>query len=180
MEVADEECEVISEMLTVYWILFAVGVVLAVVTILFGDIFDFGADHLPFLSPTVLASFLTVFGGTGAFLSISGNLPPLITAAISIVVALTLTSVILFAVILPLHRAQQSAAFSSKEMIGKMAEVITPIEPGKRGEIIYEQGGSRLSAPAKTLQDVRIEQGESVWIMDVVSGTFIVEKSGRG
>jgi len=179
MEAAVEDCEVIREMETVYWILFVVGVILAVLTILFGDIFDLGSDHLPFLSPTVLASFLTVFGGTGAFLTITGILPPLFIAAVSLVVALALTSVILFAVILPLHRAQQSAAFSSKDMIGKTAEVITPIEPGKRGEIIYEQGGSRLSAPAKTLQNVRIEQGETVWIMDVVSGTFIVEKSGN-
>ncbi|GFR38938.1 hypothetical protein PRECH8_22340 [Insulibacter thermoxylanivorax] len=164
---------------TVYWILFAAGVLLAIITILFGDVFEFAGGGAPYLSPTVIAAFITVFGGTGAFLTIAGDLPPMLTALISLVIALTLTSVILFAVIIPLYRAQTSAAFSSKEMVGKMAEVITPIEPGMKGEIIYEQGGSRLSAPAKTMQDTRIEQGESVWIMDVIGGTFIVEKAGK-
>lgn len=163
---------------TVYWILFAVGVVLAVITILFGDVFDVVSGGSPYLSPTVIAAFITVFGGTGAFLTITGGLSPFFTALISFVIALILTLVIMFAVILPLYRAQKSAAYSSKDMVGKLAEVITPIEPGMKGEIIYEQGGSRLSAPAKTLQNERIGQGESVWIMDVVGGTFIVEKAG--
>lgn len=165
---------------TVYWILFGVGIVIAVLTILFGDVFEIATGSVPYLSPSVIAAFMTVFGGTGAFLTTAGIMAPIPSAFISLIVSIVLTSIILFTIILPLHRAQKSAAYSSKEMVGKLAEVITPIEPGTKGEIIYEQGGSRLSAPAKTQRGERIEQGESVWIMDVVGGTFIVEKSGRG
>jgi len=179
MEALDKRIEVRSQMEIIYWILFAIGVIMAVLTILFGDVFELAGGSTPYLSPTAIAAFITVFGGTGAFLSITGHTPPLLRAVISLVVAVALTSLILFAVILPLYRAEKSAAYSSKDMVGRLAEVITPIEPGMKGEIIYEQGGSRLSAPAKTLQDTRIGQGESVWIMDVIGGTFIVEKAGK-
>lgn len=126
---------------TVYWILFGVGIVMAVVTILFGDVFEIATGSVPYLSPSVIAAFMTVFGGTGAFLTTAGIMAPIPSAFISFIVSIALTLIMLFTIILQLHRAQKSAAYSSKDMIGKLAEVITPIEQGKKGEIIYEQGG---------------------------------------
>lgn len=165
---------------TIYLICFAIGFLYALVTIIFGSVFDveLGLDggSLPFLSPITIASFITVFGGTGLFLSSLFSWSTAIILLISIALAVVGSLGMFLIVVVPLHKAQKSAAFSNKDMIGRFAEVATPIIKKERGEIIYEQGGSRLSAPALALDQKTIQQGEIVEIVDVVSGTFVVKE----
>jgi membrane-bound ClpP family serine protease len=164
---------------TIYLICFAIGFLYALATIIFGSVFDveMGLDggSLPFISPITIASFITVFGGTGLFLSSLFPWAAVIILLISMALALVGAFGMFFIVVIPLHKAQKSAAFSNKDMIGKFAEVATSIIKKERGEIIYEQGGSRLSAPALTVDHKTILQGEIVEIVDVVSGTFVVK-----
>ena len=165
-----------------YLILFVVGVIYAVITIFLGDIFDFhfdvGGGSLPFLSPTTIGTFVTVFGGSGYVLSVNTDWNGMLIAAISIVSALFLTALMFLFVMLPLHRSEKSAARSAQDMVGQTAEVVTLIMDGSKGEIIYEQGGVRLSAPARITEGQPVKQGELVRIIGVASGTFIVEKIG--
>jgi membrane-bound ClpP family serine protease len=164
---------------TLYLILFLIGIAYAVITIFVGDIFnihfDLGGGHLPFLSPTTIGSFVTVFSGMGYFLTVNTDIQAIVIAIIAIVAAIFISMLMFFFIVLPLHHSDKTAAYSSKDMIGKQAEVITSIEPGSKGEIIYEQGGSRLSAPAMSADEMPIRQGELVTIVGEVSGTFIVE-----
>ena len=165
----------------VYLTLFIIGVAYALLSVIFGDIFDIqfelGAASLPIISPTTIAAFVTVFGGSGYYLTANTGIFPILIAGLSIVLALVVTALMFFFVVLPLHNSEKSAAFSEKDMIGKTAEVVTLIEAGSKGEIVYEQGGSRLSAPASSPSSAStIRQGEFVIIVDVVGGTFIVEK----
>jgi membrane-bound ClpP family serine protease len=165
---------------TIYLVLFIVGIIYAVITIFLGDVFhlDIGGGELPFLSPTTIGSFVTVFGGTGYVLSVNTHWHSILIAAIAIILALILATLMFVFVMLPLYRSEKSAAKSDKEMVGKTAEVVTSIMEGAKGEIIYEQGGMRLSAPAQAVNGQILKQGEMVLIMDVVSGTFVVEKIG--
>ncbi|WEK54643.1 MAG: NfeD family protein [Candidatus Cohnella colombiensis] len=161
--------------------LFLIGLVYAVITIFIGDIFSFSFDasggSLPYLSPTTIGSFLTVFGGCGYFLSVNTSLPGILIGIIASLTALCISALMFVFIVLPLIRSEKNAAKSSQEMIGKVAEVVTTIVEGSKGEIIYEQGGIRLSAPAKlTGHGEPITQGELVRIVDVVSGTFIVKQ----
>ncbi len=164
---------------TMYLILFIAGLAYAVLTIFIGDIFDFHFDlsggHLPFISPTTIGAFITVFGGCGFFLSEKTGMNGILIAAISLILAMLVSIMMFFLVVVPLHKSEKSAAYSTSEMIGKTAEVITLIEGSLKGEIIYEQGGSRLSAPAKTADGSTVKQGDLVTIVGVVSGTFIVK-----
>lgn len=167
---------------TLYLILFAVGAIYAVITIFLGDIFDFRLDfggQFPFLSPTTIATFVTVFGGCGYVLERNTDWNGLLIAFLSFITADLLALLMFLFVMLPLYRAEKSAAKSALDMIGKTAEVVTVIMHGAKGEILYEQGGVRLSAPAKVADGETIRQGEIVRIVDVVSGTFIVEKIGK-
>ena len=56
---------------TLYLILFFVGLAYAVLSIFIGGIFDIHFDlsggHLPFISPTTIGAFITVFGGVWVF-----------------------------------------------------------------------------------------------------------------
>lgn len=169
---------------TVYLALFLIGLIYAIMSVFIGDIFDFhfdiGGGSLPFISPMTIASFITVFGGCGYMMSANTNWNGLVIAAVSIACALFFASLMFLFIMLPLYKAEKSAAHSAKEMIGQTAEVVTLIMDGSKGEIIYEQGGVRLSAPARIVEGQLVRQGELVRISDVVSGTFIVEKLGAG
>lgn len=163
---------------TLMIVLFAIGVGYAVLSAVVGDVFglEFHAGELPFLSPTIIATFLTVFGGIGYMLLHNTGWSAFPVAGLSLLTALGVSSVVLFLVVIPLHAAQKGTALSSKLMIGNEAKVIISIEAMRLGEIVYEQGGTRHSAPAKAVEDAVIPQGTQVRIVDEMAGTFVVEK----
>jgi membrane-bound ClpP family serine protease len=162
---------------TLMIVLFFIGAGYALFSLVFGDWlgFDFHPGDLPFLSPTVIATFLTVFGGVGYMLFHRTGWSAVPVAGISLLFALGVSSAVLFLVVIPLHAAQKGTALSAKAMIGLEAEVVTPIDPGRIGEIVYLQGGTRNSAPARTAHGAAIPQGTSVRIVGETAGTFTVE-----
>ncbi len=166
-------------MAIVYTVSFAIGIIYAIVSS-FG-LFDFDVDadfqgDFPILSPIIIASFLTVFGGLGLLLNYQSSITPLNAALISVAAAIIIAVLLFFLVVWPMSKAERSTAHSEKDMVGQFAEVITPINKGGHGEIIYTQGGSRLSAPATTHEDKRIGIGEMVEVTEVTGGMFVVRK----
>jgi hypothetical protein len=163
---------------TLVLVLFAIGVGYAVLSLIVGDVFglEFHAGELPFLSPTIIATFLTVFGGIGYMLIHNTGWSAMPVAGLSLLTALGVSSVVLFLVVIPLHAAQKGTALSAKGMIGLEARVIISIEALRLGEIVYVQGGTRHNAPAKALEEAIIPQGTQVRIVDEMAGTFVVEK----
>lgn len=165
---------------TLLLVLFAIGIGYAILSAFVGDVFgvEFHAGELPFLSPTIIATFLTVFGGIGYMLFQNTSWSALVIAGLSLLTGIGVSSVVLFLVVIPLQSAQKGEALSSKAMIGREAKVITSIEGFRIGEIIYEQGGTRHNAPARSIEETMIPSGTQVIIVDELAGTFIVEKLG--
>src|SRR5690606_11045450 len=101
---------------TLYLVLFIIGIIYAVATIFIGDIFDFnfdiGGGELPFISPTTIGSFITVFGGCGYVLTVNTSWHAILIAAISIFLGLLLATLMFVFVMLPLYRSEKSAAKS--------------------------------------------------------------------
>lgn len=162
---------------TLMIVLFAVGAGYALLSLVLGDWlgFDLHPGDLPLLSPTVIATFVTVFGGLGYLLLHETGWPTAAVVGVSLIAAVGVSSAVLFLVVIPLHAAQKGMAQSAKSMIGMEAEVVTPIDPHRLGEIVYMQGGSRHSAPAKGQDGACIEQGATVRIVGESAGTFVVE-----
>ncbi|KIL36777.1 hypothetical protein SD71_05900 [Cohnella kolymensis] len=96
---------------------FAIGVGYAVLSAVFGGLFglDFHAGELPYLSPTIIAAFLTVFGGIGYILLHTTGLPVLPAAGLSLLAALAVSCTVLFLVVIPLYAAQKGQALSAKK-----------------------------------------------------------------
>ncbi|QJD81736.1 hypothetical protein [Cohnella herbarum] len=163
---------------TLMIVLFGIGVAYAIITAIVGDLFglEIHTGEIPFLSPTIIATFLTVFGGIGYMLLHNTEWSAFPIAGLSLLIALGVSSAVLFLVVLPLYAAQKGTALSSKAMIGLEAKVVTSIEVSRLGEIVYEQGGTRHSAPAKAAENASIPQGSQVRILDEMAGTFVVEK----
>lgn len=162
---------------TLMIVLFFIGAGYALLSLVFGDWlgFDLHPGELPFLSPTVIATFLTVFGGIGYMLLHRTGWPAVPVAALSLFFAAGVSAAVMFLVVIPLHAAQKGSALSARDMIGLEAEVAVSIEPDRLGEIVYSQAGTRLSAPAKTAPGKAIPRGAAVRVVGESAGTFVVE-----
>lgn len=163
---------------TFMMVLFVVGVGYAILTAIVGDVFGLDAHvgELPFLSPTIIATFVTVFGGLGYLLLHNTGWSPLPVAGVAMLAALGVSAAVMFLVVLPLYAAQKGTALSARGMIGLEAKVITAIDADRLGEIVYVQGGTRHNAPAKSAETATIPSGSQVRIVDEMAGTFVVEK----
>ncbi|MDR1540000.1 MAG: NfeD family protein [Clostridiales bacterium] len=171
---------------TLFTICFVVGSGYVVISFLLGEIidvldFDFSFDFLggvfP-LKPSVIAAFVTVFGGAGLiFSSIVGNLLALAFAAIlGIIVAFLLYRF----VIVPLYRAQNTSAADIQSFIGMDAKVTERIPQGSYGKIRYFANGNTYSAPAKSEDGGEIGRHEDVVIVYIEKNTYFVKKkAGR-
>jgi membrane protein implicated in regulation of membrane protease activity len=108
-------------------------------------------------SPVVIASFITAFGAGGL---ISYNVFD-ITGIPSILIGLLfglVTGVIVFYIFYSIFKVTQSSSEAIVgDLVGSMAEVITPISQNGLGEIAYIIKGSRYTAPAKSANGSLIE-----------------------
>lgn len=163
----------------VYAALLALGVAYAVVTSIFGWLGDHdlgghvgGADagHSSPISGTVLATFITGFGGGG---TVAHHLlrwtlvPGLLAASVS---GLVLAGAAFLLLELLFSRTQAGSEFTVGEAVGRPAEVITAIPRDGIGEIAYSVRGKREVASARTLDGSAVGRGRPV-VIDRMSGT---------
>jgi membrane-bound ClpP family serine protease len=157
-------------------VLFCIGAGYAILSFILGDGLgvDLQVGEMPYLSPVVIATFLTVFGGVGYWLLRQTDWSALPVAGVSLLAGLGVSTVVLFLVVIPLQAAHKGDAPSAQSMIGMAAEVVIPIEPQRLGEIVYVQSGIRHNAPAKSASDTSIASGVTVRIVGESAGIFIV------
>lgn len=180
----------------VYLICFGVGLLFTVCTALFGHIFggeghdghvdgsgghaEAGVDAsdmpgISALSPTVIASFVTAFGGIGMILhQISATRPAVISGPLSLVGGFGIAASVLWMLRQLFRRTQSSSESKVASLVGQAATIITPIPENGVGEIAYVQAGTRYTAPAREERGTAVGSGRPVKITRVVAGQFFV------
>ena len=133
--------------------------------------------HLTPLNPVVVSIFLVAFGGTGlaAMQLLDWKLASLAVATPSAVVLAAITFAIfdkLFSV------TQGSSDPAQQEIVGKQAEVITPIPANGLGEIAYTRRGSRFTAAARSASGVAVAKNAIVTVTRIVGHTHYVKSNG--
>lgn len=137
---------------------------------------DSGIHMTPF-NPVVVAIFLVSFGGTGlATMQLFGwNLASLAVAAPSGFAMGGVT----FAIFEKLFSITQgSSEPAQQEIIGKEAEVITPIPENGLGEIAYNRRGSRFTAAARSESGGAVAKQTVVTVTRIVGHTYFVKPPG--
>lgn len=162
-----------------YLVLLGLGVGYALLSMFLGDLFDFDLGQVPFFSPFTLGAFSTVFGGSGLFMNKETDLTAVWIFLIALIASFSVSAVLFFFVAAPLQRAQVSTARSQTDAIGHLAEVTVAIPADGLGEVVYVQGGTRLSSPASSENNESIEQGSMVEVRKVVDGTFFVARARK-
>ena len=182
----------LSTLSCVYFILLLAGVVYAGITLLVGDLgdgggdldfdsgggdvsFDHGTVDVPSISPVTIASFVTAFGAFGLIstgLFGANSQFSLLWATLG---AIVVAAIAHFAFGYFLIAPQGSSEVTARHVVGATGEIITPIEPGRLGEVAYVARGGRITSSARSPNDESIPRGTFVKIERVVGNVAIVK-----
>ena len=138
------------------------------------------APGISFLSPIIMAAFVTGFGAFGLILSqFSATRAPLISVPLALIGA----AIVAYALVSMLGRVIRAADSSSESqvatLVGHAATVITPIPNAGVGEIAYVQAGTRYTAPAREEGGQPVASGAAVTITRVVGSQFYVRAPAK-
>ena len=183
---------------TFFFICFGVGVAFTVLSFLFGEVFHFmgfdsQADSLDIetdmsvdtnyfdfgtgvsiLKPSVIATFITVFGGSGILL-----LEPFgafFSLFIALAIGMFVAGLLFRLVIVPMNRAQNTSAVEVQALIGHPAKITVSIPQGGYGKITYSVNGNTYSSPAKTESGEALLKGTVVEIVFIEKNTYFVRE----
>ncbi|MBP1595776.1 MAG: hypothetical protein H6Q05_1153 [Acidobacteria bacterium] len=173
----------------VYFVAFVIGLGYAIVVGLsshfFGDAggdthMDVGTD-LPItpLSPTVVATFLTGFGGGGLLANSYFQLSVGKGVLVALLVGVLLSGGT-FAVLTVLFKNTQAGSeYSLDDMAGRVVQIITPIPANGTGEIALVVKGTRVIGPARTEDGAAMPKNAPVEIVRVVGNIYYVRAACR-
>lgn len=171
-------------MVKVFEICFYTGLIFVIISFIFGEVFNVFHinNHVDFnshafvspLRPSMIAVFITVFGGTGMILA-NWALPIAILCALAAAL-LSAFGVYRF-ILVPLTRAQSTSSPTKDQLIGLPANLILGITDGSFGEITYTINGNSYSAPCRAKNESTIPAGTEVVIIDIVDGVFFIQRA---
>jgi membrane protein implicated in regulation of membrane protease activity len=179
-----------------YLVCFGVGLLFTIVSAVMADVFGghdaggtagagghaeagFDSNDMPGfspLSPTTIAAFATAFGGFGmVFSKIEATKSPWLSVPLSLVAGflVALAMFMMFRAIF--NRTQSSSEARVSRLVGTTGTVITPIPANGVGEVAYVTGGSRYTAPARSVSGAEVANGAAVRIARIVGSQFYVE-----
>jgi len=181
--------------MTIYITCLVFGLVFTLICVFLGHLFGghdavgagghadagFGSDGVPgvtFLSPTILATFVTAFGAVGVICSgIDATKGVWVSVPISFIGSLLISLAVLWLVNLVFRKTQSSSEGNVTKLIGQTAAIVSPIPENGVGEISYVQFGSRYSAPARNDKPGALPAGQTVRITRIVGTQFYVEQT---
>jgi membrane-bound ClpP family serine protease len=180
----------------IYVVCFGIGLLFTIISAFMAEVF--GGDHgggahghelgtdghaeagfnmpgFSAFSPTIIASFVTAFGGFGMIFSkIEMTKSPWISAPLSTLLAFAIAGGVLWMFRQVFAKTQSSSESRVASLIGLTVSIITPIPPNGVGEIAYVQAGTRYTAPARSENGIAIANGQTVRITRIVGSQFYV------
>lgn len=179
---------------TIYFFCLTVGSVFTLISVLAGHFLGGHGDHVTgsgghaeagadasdmpgvsIFSPTIIAAFITAFGGFGLIFSAFPLTKPVtISSILSAVSALAVAGVLLVFLRSVFRHTQGSSESRISRIAGTEASIVTPIPENGVGEIAYVVGGTRYTAPARTENGTAVATGKLVKITRVVGTQFYV------
>lgn len=163
----------------------AVGVLFALVSVLFGDVISQAVDGaLDFLAsdghhafqPIVLFGTLTAFGGAGLLLTRYTALGSAAILAAALLAAVAIGAIVYFAYVRPMRNSENSVAFSIRDLSGKIGEALTTIPPAGYGEVLVRIGAGHTNQIAASFNGETIGAGSRIVVVEVKDDTLFVTR----
>ncbi len=129
-------------------------------------------------SPMIIAAFATGFGAFGYLLSlVPATKSPALSAPLAAVGAFAFASAVVAGLRMVFRKTQSSSESTIASVVGITATLGTGIPENGVGEIVYVQGGSRYTAPARTEDGKAIPTGAPVIVTRIVGTQFFVKSA---
>lgn len=167
-------------MQTLYLDCLALGVIFAVVSVVVGDLIGSALDGIfdivsfDFLSPTVLAGGVTVFGGAGILLTRYSGLETGPVLALSLLIAAFMGVLLYLGVVKPMDKSEVSNGFSMRDLPGKIGEITVPVPAQGYGEIMVKFGAGNSLHTAASFDQQPLPAGIKVVVVEVREGVALV------
>lgn len=165
----------------VFLLIAAVGFVFLIVSLLFGEIFDFFDHDIDFdhggpgiLSSRVIAVFITAFGAFGAIATNNG-LSPGPASGVGLAGGVLFGGVI-FGLLRFLYGQQVSSDVLASDLVGQSARVIITIPANGVGQVRCRIGEELIDKVAQARDGLAIAENTPVTIEEVLGETVIVRK----
>jgi hypothetical protein len=161
----------------------AVGFLFLIVTLIFGEIFDFfdhdldfGGDHggPGILSSRVIAVFITAFGAFGA-IGTNNGLSPGPASGVGLGSGLLFGGVI-YAFLRFLYGQQATSEVLASDLVGQSARVVIGIPANGVGQVRCRIGEELVDKIAQSRDGLAIAENTPVQIEEVLGETVIVKK----
>ena len=170
---------------TIFFICFGVGVGFVILSFLIGEFSgEIETDSaLSFLRPSLMATFLVVFGGVGLLLdgfTLGGFIiGGAITIGAAFFAGFIMALMLYRFIIIPLQRMEDTSAIDRQMLVGHDATVIEKIPQGQYGKISFTTDkGNKHSAPAKAEDGNTIPRHAAVEIIYIEKSTYFVRRKG--
>lgn len=167
--------------LTVFLTVAGFGFLFLLVSLIFGEIFDFFDGDLDhdfdhggpgFFSSRVMGVFITTFGGAGAIATYYG-LSTVASSLAGLVSGVALASVV-YAFARFLYGQQASTDVSSKDLVGRTGRVVVTIPKNGMGQIRCQVGEQLIDKIARSGDGKSIPENHSVKIEEVLGELVVV------
>ena len=168
---------------TVFLAIAALGFVFLIVSLIFGEIFDFfdhdldiGMDHggPGVLSSRVIAVFITAFGAFGA-IGVNNGLGPGPASGVGLASGVVFGGVI-YGFLRFLYGQQATSEVRTAELVGQAARVVVGIPANGMGQVRCRIGDELIDKIAQSQDGGPIPENTPVHIEGVLGETVIVRK----
>lgn len=159
---------------TIYLVLLIVAGSLTILYILFGDIFHGIGEALGFLHPTLVLSFITFFSASGYIFEKATTFSSYLIMAISAIIAIIFVTLLNVFVLIPLSSAEESLSYTEESLKGRVGKLIISIPQDGFGEVVIESKSGMISKPASSYNNITIEEGKQVLVIEVNNGVLYV------
>jgi len=133
-----------------------------------------GGVHFSPLSPVVISSFLVVFGGSGLIYMRMFKIDGVMSILPALLTAFAIGAAVFMMFDYIFKHTQGGVEVSLASLIGREAEVTTPIPADGMGEISFFCSGGRMNAPARSQTGQPIPKNSLVTIAKIVGNVYLV------
>lgn len=166
-------------MFTIFLIAFGIGAGFVLISFFIGEFSgEIEADSsFAFLKPSLVSSFLVVFGLVGIildlWLSLEGPLA-FVTLGLAFFAGFFSSIAMNNFILIPLKKLENTSAADLQELVGMEAKVIEKIPQGGYGKITFTVNGNKHNAAAKAEDSNQIERYALVEIIYIEKSTYYV------
>jgi membrane protein implicated in regulation of membrane protease activity len=160
---------------TIYLYALVISGAVTIIYLFFGDFLGGVTEGIPFINPTLIFSFMSIFSASSYLAEVFTKLNSVIIAGFSSLLAIILVTLLNVFVLIPLSKAEETLVYKESDLRGRIGTVITSVPIDGYGEVLIESVSGRIAKPAVSFTKTEIPYGKKVLVIDIVNGVLQVK-----